>query len=73
MERRFMRTAEVAEMMCVSRKTLLNMACKHAVYKASRRGIYHVEQVRVIEKVWAGLLSEDEGLSDLRVRLKGLY
>ncbi len=63
MERRFMITAEVAEFLRISPRTLQNRIGKHNVYRPERPGIWHVEHVTIIEKVWMGAWSEDEGLN----------
>ncbi len=61
MDRRFYTNAEVAELLRIKAKTLRSYHAKHAVYRPGRPGIWHVEHVRVLERVWAGALTEDEG------------
>ncbi len=63
MEKRFMTTKEVAAFLCVSVRTLYNYASQHDVYRPSRPGIWHVEHVKILERVWSRAATEDEGLA----------
>lgn len=63
MEKRFYTTREVSEFLRVSVKTLQNRMSKHAVYRSAQSGVWHVKQVEILEKVWAGAITEDEGLA----------
>ncbi len=75
MEKRFMTTKEVAAFLCVSVRTVYNHASQHDIYRPSRPGIWHVEHVKILERVWSGAMTEDEGLilwkyEKLRMRQK---
>lgn len=63
MEKRFMTTKEVAAFLCVSVRTLYNHASQHEFYRPSRPGIWHVEHVKILERVWTRAATEDEGLA----------
>lgn len=63
MERRFFTTGEVAEFLRINPRTLKNYGSKHEVYRPCRPGIWYFEHVKLLERVWAGGLSEDEGLA----------
>ena len=63
MGNRFRTTKEVAAFLRVSARTLYNYASKHEIYRPSRPGIWHVEHVAILERVWSGALSEEEGLA----------
>ncbi len=63
MEKPFLKSKEVAAYLCVSVRTLYNYASKHEVYRPSRRGVWHVEHVKILEKIWSGAATEDEGLA----------
>ena len=63
MTERFMTTKEVAAFLRISVRTLYNYASQHEIYRPSRPGVWHVEHVTILEGVWSGALSEDQGLS----------
>ncbi len=63
MEKRFMTAKEVAAFLCVSVRTLYNYASKHELYRPSRPGIWHMEHVKILEKVWMEAITADEGLA----------
>lgn len=63
MEKRFLTTKEVAAFLCVSVRTLYNYASCHEIFRPSRPGIWHVEHVKILERVWSGAATEDEGLA----------
>lgn len=63
MDKSFFRTVEVAGFLGVSAKTLLNMASKKSALKPVRPGIWHRRQLPIIERVWAGILTNDEGVA----------
>ncbi len=54
MGNRFRTTKEVAAFLRVSARTLYNYASKHEIYRPSRPGIWHVEHVAILERVWSG-------------------
>ncbi len=60
---RFKTTKEVAAFLRISARTLYNYASQHEIYRPSRPGIWHVEHVAILERVWSGALSEEEGLT----------
>ncbi len=63
MEKRFWNRKEVADFLRISIGTLANYGCRHAVYKPDHAGMFHCEHVQVLEKVWAKILSPDEGMN----------
>ncbi len=63
MEKKFWSRKEVADFLRISTGTLANYGCRHAVYKPDHAGIYHYEHVQILEKVWAKILTPDEGMN----------
>ncbi len=63
MEKRFLTTKEVAAFLCVSVRTLYNYASQHAIFRPSRPGVWHVEHVKILERIWSNAMTEDEGLA----------
>lgn len=63
MEKCFYTGKEVADVLRVNLKTLQNRAVGHPVYRPCRKGIWHAEQVKILVKIWAGAITESQGLA----------
>lgn len=63
MEKTLLNKSEVAERLRVTEGTLTTYGSRHEVYRADGAGIFHVEHVRILEKVRAKIITPDEGLA----------
>ncbi len=63
MDRTLLNKNEVAERLHITTGTLATYGSRYAVYRADGAGIFHVEHVRILEKVRAKILTPAEGLT----------
>lgn len=63
MEKTLFTKEEVAARLLIGMGTLATYGTRYPVYRADNAGVFHVEHVRILEKVRAKILSPDEGLA----------
>ena len=63
MVKRFLTRKEVAELLRIKERTLATYGSDHEIYRADRAGLYYVEHVEILEKVWGKIITRDEGLA----------
>ncbi len=59
----FLNLKEVSARLRIKPKTLKNYESLYPVYRSDRFGIWHIEHVKIIEKVHVGVLEPEEGLA----------
>lgn len=74
---RLLTKAAVAKRLHICERSLSTYGSRYRVYKADSPGVYHIEHVRILEKVRARILTPEEGdtlwqYQKMRIRRRAL-